>query len=203
MTTIIKGFKFGMLLQIAIGPVCIYIFNTSINKGLIDALAGALAATIIDALFIFLSILGISPLIEKRKRLLKVLGVLVLLLFGIKIIIDALFMQETGVDSYSQGSGGPASSFLTVLFLTAANPLTIVFWAGVFSAKVIEEGFSRPDEMKFGLGALLSTVISLIPVIAAGRYATSFVDLQYIVLLNILVGILLLYFGVRLALKKV
>lgn len=29
----LKGFKFGMLLQLAIGPICLFIFQTSITKG--------------------------------------------------------------------------------------------------------------------------------------------------------------------------
>lgn len=34
------GFKFGIMLQIAVGPVCFFIFQISISQGLIPALLG-------------------------------------------------------------------------------------------------------------------------------------------------------------------
>ena len=46
-----------MLLQLAIGPVCIYIFNIASNDGFLNAEVGAIAVTIIDALYAMLAIL--------------------------------------------------------------------------------------------------------------------------------------------------
>jgi hypothetical protein len=40
---IYKGFKFGMLLQLAIGPMCLMVFNTSATYGFLVALSLVLA----------------------------------------------------------------------------------------------------------------------------------------------------------------
>ncbi|MEA1974227.1 MAG: hypothetical protein U9N10_01570 [Bacillota bacterium] len=40
-----------MLLQIAIGPVCIYLFNESMKNGLLSGFVGILAVVIIDLFF--------------------------------------------------------------------------------------------------------------------------------------------------------
>jgi len=47
---IFKGLKFGMILQIAVGPICVFIFNIAATAGFIRAQFGVLAVVIIDAL---------------------------------------------------------------------------------------------------------------------------------------------------------
>ncbi len=64
---IFKGFKFGMLLQLAIGPVCIFIFQMASSKGFYTAETGVLGATLIDGLFIFAATIGISSIIERQN----------------------------------------------------------------------------------------------------------------------------------------
>jgi len=89
-----KGFKFGMLLQVAVGPVCIYIFNESVRKGVLSAFVGVIAVVLIDALFIGLSIAGISTVVKKKEQLLKIFGSLVLIIFGLKMIILHFKLQN-------------------------------------------------------------------------------------------------------------
>ncbi len=155
-----------------------------------------LAVVFIDALYILLSIWGISTLIEKNKKLLKYFGAIILIIFGLKTIIDSFNMDLTfsGISpdiSYLK-------TFITAIMLTASNPLTIIFWSGVFSSKVIEEGFSRKDELKFGCGAVLATLVFLTSITLIGQFTQSFLSVQYIAILNKIVGLLLIYFGIRL-----
>lgn len=198
---IIKGFRFGMLLQIAVGPICVFIFNEAVEKGMRNALVGVLAVVIIDALYIMLSIWGISALVEKNKKLLKYFGAVILIFFGCKTIIDSF---DTGVIPIVNSDDiSYLKIFITATTLTASNPLTIIFWSGVFSSKVIEEGFSRKDELKFGCGAILATLVFLTFITIFGQFTQSFLAVQYIAILNRIVGILLIYFGVRLFKTKV
>lgn len=37
---LVKGFKFGILLQLAVGPVCLYIFNIGVNEDILNAKIG-------------------------------------------------------------------------------------------------------------------------------------------------------------------
>lgn len=52
---IFKGFKFGMLLQLAVGPMCLLVFNTSAAHGFSVGMSLVFAITLIDFLFISLS----------------------------------------------------------------------------------------------------------------------------------------------------
>lgn len=81
---VFKGFRFGMLLQFAVGPVCIFIFQVSVLRGFYAAEAGVLGAVIVDGLFIMAAISGMARIIEKEKVKtgLKFFGSVILLIFG-------------------------------------------------------------------------------------------------------------------------
>lgn len=65
---IIKGFKFGMLLQIAVGPICLFVFQTAAAHGFTSAMSGVIGVTLIDALYILAAICGLGTLIEHYKN---------------------------------------------------------------------------------------------------------------------------------------
>jgi len=82
---IYRGFKFGMLLQLAVGPMCLMVFSTSSTYGFLMGLSLVLAIALIDGLYITLSGLGVAVIInkEKIKSVIKKLGCIVLVLFGV------------------------------------------------------------------------------------------------------------------------
>ena len=125
---LLKGFKFGMLLQFAIGPVCIFIFQMATLNGFYIAETGVLGVVIIDRLFILLAILGIATLIKKEnvKSGLKIFGAVILFVFGLSMIMS-LFGINLIPSLSVPGSSDIKSSFLHALALTASNPLTILF----------------------------------------------------------------------------
>lgn len=200
--TVFKGFKFGMLLQFAIGPVCLYIFQTASNNGFCSAESGVLGVALMDGLFIFAAILGIASIIEKNniKNALKIFGAFVLFLFGISTILNQFNINFLpGLSLQSNGS----NSFIKAAILTASSPLTILFWAGVFSAKISSEGMEKKDMYYFGIGALLSTLFFLTLISIFGAVIKGVITIQIIKILNLLVGFLLFYFGFRMLIKKV
>ena len=56
-----SGLRFGMLLQIAIGPMCLMVFNTAKNAGFWVAMSLVLAVALVDAFYIALAALTILP----------------------------------------------------------------------------------------------------------------------------------------------
>ncbi|MDK2980397.1 MAG: hypothetical protein PWQ55_744 [Chloroflexota bacterium] len=197
---LVKGFRFGMLLQIAIGPVCLLILQTAIASGFAIAESGVLAVVLVDTLFIFAAIWGIGALFTRFPRariLLKVFGGLVLILFGLSSIAGLFGLTLIpGLDLSAQSAGG-GSFFTTMLLLTLSNPLTILFWAGVFSTKLAEEDFQRNQVYAFGGGAVLSTAVFLSLVSLLGSWMNAYVPPTFISILNGLVGLVLIAFGLR------
>lgn len=136
---IIKGSKFGMLLQIAIGPICLFVFQTAVTHGFSAAMSSVVGVALIDTLFILVAMWGLGTLLERNKNYKKAIqtfGAMVLIGFGISTILGAFgvpivpsidFLSKQNLDSI----------FFKALLLTLSNPLTILFWAGVFSTKII------------------------------------------------------------------
>lgn len=46
---IYRGFKFGMILQLAVGPMCLMVFNTSATYGFLMGLSLVLAISLLIA----------------------------------------------------------------------------------------------------------------------------------------------------------
>ena len=66
---IFRGFKFGMILQIAIGPICIFIFQTACKYGFFMGEMGLLDAVLVDIIVgIVLIYFAIKLLIKKDKE---------------------------------------------------------------------------------------------------------------------------------------
>lgn len=200
---IFKGLKFGMLLQLAVGPMCFMVFNTATTHGFITGLALVLAIALIDGLFITLSGLGVAAVLNKGKvkLIIKIFGGIVLLLFGANTIMgvfDYSLLPNITLFKNVRGS----NVFVQGLLLTASNPLTIIFWSGVFSSQVIENNLNKKQLFLFGLGCVLSTLLFLSLVALSGSILGGFLPDKIIMILNIIVGIVLIFYGIRLLLNK-
>ncbi|MDY0256524.1 LysE family transporter [Gudongella oleilytica] len=201
---LIKGFKFGMLLQIAVGPVCLFIFGTSVENGFWQAMQGVAAVTLVDSLFIIGAILGMAAILEKKegaKTFFKYFGASILILFGLQTLLGVFGLSILpAINLFRSVSSG--SAFPKVLLLTLSNPLTIMFWAGVFSSKIVEDGLGRKEMYLFGAGAVLSTLLFMTFVSALGSVAGIFIPEAAMSVLNGLVGLILIGFGLRTVYRK-
>lgn len=199
MNIFLKGFATGLVLQLAVGPVFFYIVNLSVQRTWMDGLAGVAAVTIVDFLYIVLAVVGIGRLFQNKraKNALGGFGALVLLAFGARILQGALAGNETTLPETRATS--LVSSFASVFALTLLNPMTILFFTGLFSAKAAEEGFSGREVRTFGLGTGTATLVFMgTAAILFSQFGES-VPTEAIALLNAAVGCLLVvYGGVRL-----
>ena len=64
---VLKGLKFGMLLQFAVGPMCFMVFNTSTTDGFVSGLYLVFAIALVDAIYIALSCVGVAAIINRAK----------------------------------------------------------------------------------------------------------------------------------------
>lgn len=202
---ILKGFKFGILLQIAVGPICLLIFQTASAFGFLYGIIGVLGVAIIDGLFILTAILGIGAILDKYKNIQKPIqyfGAIVLIVFGLSNIFSVIGISIIPSMNFLS-TQNMKNIFFKTLIVTLSNPLTILFWAGVFSSKIVEDHMNKSDMYLFGLGALLSTIIFLTIISAIGHFINIFISSTVLNYLNILVGTVLIIFGIKLAIRKV
>lgn len=199
-----QGFRFGMLLQLAVGPLCLLVFRTTVESGFLSGASVALAVTLVDMLFVALSGFGMAVLLQKPavQRALKWFGGCVLILFGLNTALGALGVPL--LPNIALFSGGNAKSmFWQGVLMTASNPLTILFWSGVLSAKIIEHQLTKRQLLPYGAGCVLSTLLFLLAVALLGLALRSFLPDIVMTLLNIIVGAALIWFGIKMICKRV
>ena len=89
------------------------------------------------------------------------------------------------------------TAFVLAVVLTLSNPLTIVFWAGVFTTRIAEGDLSDGDQKTFGLGCVLATLFFLSLVAGVGHVTQRMLPEEVILILNVAVGCVLVGFGLR------
>jgi threonine/homoserine/homoserine lactone efflux protein len=193
-----EGLAFGLLLQISVGPVCIAVLHQGLTHGFRHAFAMVWGVALVDALYILLSILGVSALlqVEAARRLVGLAGVALLLFFGVRYLLSRA--DSVGCQ---QQSSSLARSFGLGAGLTMTNPLTILFWAGVLGATMSTRTFAGPGGVAlFAVGCVLATILFLSAVAGAGHLLERALTPRLSLWLNRGVGLFLLVFAGKLAL---
>ncbi|MCD2345462.1 LysE family translocator [Clostridium guangxiense] len=183
------GFAFGMLLQISVGPVFFAVLHKSINDRFSEALKMILGVTLVDAIYILISFTAISELLKMHylNTIIKFLGTIILILFGINYIKNANRKQKTSVSKSSK------NSFIYGIELTAINPLTIVFWSSAFSSIITTNKTS--NIFIYSIGCISSTFVFLSAASFFGSSIKKFINLKLLKITDYAVGIILICFG--------
>ena len=193
MKQILSGFSFGLVLQAAVGPISVYIFSLAGTAGFSGAFPAVLGVTLADAAFIFLAITGVTAFLNKErvKQIFKITGAVFIGVFGSLILLEAFDIQL--IPSISLISIGSVSdAFLKGLIMTAANPLTVVFWGGVCTVRMTENNLKRSEMYKFGMGAALSTLICQTVVAVFGSGMKAVLSPSILTWMNAFVGVILI-----------
>jgi threonine/homoserine/homoserine lactone efflux protein len=195
------GLKFGMLLQLAVGPMCLMVFNTAKNVNFLVALSLVLAIALVDAFYIFLAGLGVSKLMEKKsvKSVFKIIGSLVLVIFGINIILNVFNINIIPGLNLKPNT---ANIFIQGLILTLSNPITIVFWGSVLTTKIIDDGLKKKELFIFSIGLVSATLFFLTFIAVLGTILSGFIPESVSNVLNVIVGLLIIFFGIKMLVKK-
>lgn len=197
----IEGLKFGLLLQFAVGPMCLMVFNTAKNSGFLIAFSLVIAITLVDAFYIALAAIGASKILENKKvnKVFKIIGSAVLILFGANIILNVFGINILPGMNLKVNT---TNIFIQGLILTLSNPITIIFWGSVLTTKIIEDNLKRKELLIFSLGLVSATLFFLSLVSISGVILSNFISNFISNILNVLVGILIIYFGIKLLIKK-
>lgn len=196
----LDGLRFGMILQLAIGPMCIMVFNTAKNVNFLVALSLVLAISLVDAFYILLAGLGVSKLIKNKKNLFfKIICSLVLIIFGLNIVLNVFKINLIPVLNVKPNT---TNIFIQGLILTLSNPITIIFWGSILTKKIVEDRLEKKELVLFSIGLVSSTIIFLSFIALLGTILSSFISESISNILNIIVGLLIIFFGIKVLIKK-
>jgi len=141
--------------------------------------------------------LGVGTLLEKQriKGVLGIISSLVLVVLGVMMITSII---KTTIDDPSDAmvTSSYFSSFVSAFLLTLSSPLTNVFWTSLFATKAIEKGYSKKELIPFGFAAGLATLVFLGLSVTLLSMIKASIPMTLIKVLNIIVGALLIIYGI-------
>ena len=197
----IEGIKFGLILQFAIGPMCLMVFNTAKNSGFFIAELLVFIIALVDVFYITIACLFSNKLLEHKKFIntYRIIGSIIIMLLGLNIILNVFNINIIPGISINRTF---KSIFIEGLVLALSNPITIVFWTSVLTAKLTEEKMKKRDLIKFCMGLVSATLLFLSFVNLIGVFVSRFIINDVAFIINILVGLVIMYFGFKTMIGK-
>ncbi|TQK62460.1 threonine/homoserine/homoserine lactone efflux protein [Brevibacillus sp. AG162] len=200
-----NGLLFGMMLQLSVGPICLAVLHRSMTRRLGEALMMVLGVALADAVYMVGAIGGLSLLLQIHwvKQMVLMMGALILTWFGIQTL-RAIKGRGEHEQAPVQHAPSGRNSFWQGVLLTLANPLTVLFWAGVFGSLLASGNLIQSTELfLFATGCLLSTFLFLGLVALLASYLARFFRPGWLNVFHGLSGVFLIGFAIVLLQKAV
>ena len=216
----LQGLLFGLTLQLAVGPVFFAVLHQAITEGFSEAVKMVIGVALVDAFYIGVSFSGVGALLNIwfLKKVIFGGGAFVLVFLGARYFKKKEpqrgLRQEAGISPEEPpGGAGPRagiphgiscgySSLLYGIKLTFTNPLTIVFWSGVFGALIGSGKLAGlTDIILFSSGCVAATLSFLTLFSLIGKSLMRFLTPRAQRGLDYLVGGFIILFGVSLLFK--
>lgn len=127
-----KGLILGFSVAAPVGPIGILCINRTINKNFIAGLVSGLGAATADLIYGLIAgsgLTAISTFLINQKMWIQLIGLAFLFYIGIKTIMK----KGREIEFNPDADRGLLKDYLTTLFLTITNPMTILFFIAVFA----------------------------------------------------------------------
>jgi threonine/homoserine/homoserine lactone efflux protein len=202
MEIVLNGLKFGIVLAFLVGPVFFTIIQTSIERGFSRGALVALGVSISDMLYVAVCYLGLFQFLNEPKfrTNMAYVGGAILILFGsYHLLVKSRKAHVITVKTANETSS--FKYFIKGFVINGVSPMVIIFWIGTLSVATVDMGYTRGLELFIFFAALLSTVLAtdLLKAFLADKLRL-LITHRFLVIMNVIVGICLLAFGVRLLL---
>ncbi|WP_338447805.1 LysE family transporter [Niallia oryzisoli] len=186
----------GLSLAAPIGPINAAQLDRGIKEGFLNAWMVGIGAMIADMLYMLAVYMGIVQFLEIPivKIFLWLFGFFVLVYTGIECIVGA-----GKIVSQSRGNKGESfiKSFFSGFFMSLSNPLTILFWLGIYGSVLAKTVHTYDASQLFLYSFAIFSGITLWDLFMA-LLASSFRKLltaKILVMISILSGLSLIGFG--------
>lgn len=198
MSAIRDGIILGIGLVFLIGPVFFTLVQTSAHKGFKLGVFLAIGIALSDLFYIFFTYAGISQIVNNNsiQFLLGLGGSIVMMVFGINMIIKKVPRHEYAELKISNKHR--LKYVLKGFALNAINPGVLIFWIATVSSIAFKSGYDQHElitlfSVAIGVNFIMDTGKAYI----ANRLSNLLTD-KVIKAINVVMGIVLILFGVKL-----
>lgn len=190
-----KAALIGLSIAMPVGPIATLLIKNSLTRGFKSGLAVGFGAALVEGLYSFIAASGfaiVAHFLNNYLAAIKLFCGLLLVLLGLYEIKNC--GQNSSQEIKIKYQGFAKTAFL-VMLLTMANPVTIIFFAGVF-ATIAGNKFDSLSIAIISLGAFtgsLSWTAGLSYAISKIRHKISQKNLK---LIKIISALLIMSFGI-------
>ena len=132
MIILLKGIFLGLLIAIPVGPVGMLCIQRTLNKGRLSGFISGLGAASADAFYgavVAFGLVIISNFFVEQQMILRLVGGIFFIYIGIK----SYHTKPPKNGHESRNSKSLTKDYVSTLFLTATNPMTIITFTALFA----------------------------------------------------------------------
>jgi threonine/homoserine/homoserine lactone efflux protein len=185
----------GVSVSAPLGPLGVLCIQRTINKGLLSGFVSGLGAAVADILYASVAGFGISIIadfLKDHQEIIRAIGGLIVLVVGIMIFrsnpVKQFRQQKMQKRSY-------VSDFVSSIFITITNPLTIVFFGAVFAGFGLDETTTINPVVLTLLGIFLGALTWWLGLTILVNIFRNKIRLRNLYWINKITGILVAIFG--------
>lgn len=194
LTVFLKGILIGFAMAVPIGPIGIMCIRKTLTEGRLQGLFVGLGAATADMLYGCVAAFGltvVSNTLLSQKIWIRLIGGGLLLFLGVRI-----FRSTPADPSIPVKSKGAFRSYLSTVFLTLTNPLTIFSFIAIFAAVGLGNGLSYLSASALVVGVFVGSCSWFILLSSGVTLFRNKLDLVGLRWVNKIAGILIILSGV-------
>ncbi|NRG48360.1 LysE family transporter [Bacillus sp. CRN 9] len=186
----------GLTLAAPIGPVNAAQLDKGIKSGFFHAWLVGLGAMAADVIYMMMVFFGVVHFLEIpfMKSFLWSFGFFVLVYSGIESILHAGKVSS----NTSSNEESPARSFFSGFFMSISNPLTILFWLGIYGSVLAKTSaeYDIPHVIIYSIAIFIGLIIWDITMAAIASSFRKYLNQKILAAISIFSGLSLIGFGV-------
>ncbi|MDZ7767336.1 MAG: LysE family transporter [Melioribacteraceae bacterium] len=194
LTFFIKGIVIGFAMAIPVGPIGILCIRKTLTEGRIQGLVIGLGAATADLFYACIAAFGltaISETLNSQRIWIRLIGGALLLFLGIRI-----FRAKPKDPKIQINGSGMLRSYLTTVFLTLTNPLTIFAFIAIFAALDLAEGLGYLSASILVLGVFIGSTLWFVILSSGVTLFRNKLDITGLRWVNKIAGILIIISGI-------
>jgi len=194
LTIFLKGIIIGFAMAVPIGPIGIMCIRKTLTEGRLRGLIIGLGAATADLIYGCVAAFGltvISSTLNHERLWIRLVGGALLLFLGIRT-----FRSIPVKLNLPENTKGILRSFLTTVFLTLTNPLTIFAFIAIFASLGLGSGLSYFSASSLVAGVFIGSGLWFLLLSSGVTFFRKKLDLVGLKWVNKIAGILIILSGV-------
>lgn len=194
MSSLLKGMAFGVAMAAVPGPIFFLIVQRTLAEGALLGFLCALGAICADAIYALVAVIGLTFIMQfllAYQSMLAILGGIFLLYLGITTMLKKVHLRSVTVRDT-----GLFGAWASTLFLTLANPVTMISYCVMFSALGV--GVDDHVGAAFSLvgGVVFGALVVIVLLITFLSFFRKRMTARALNILNKVAAVILMGFGI-------